>query len=100
MKLTDLLKLPMMEDQSLGGVIDTTCLNDVDVTYMSNAFQVNDLSLEEKRDFFVDVLKKADATDGEFDPDVFYRLCLLGNNYSPTEEEVEDEVVDYVGNTR
>lgn len=97
MKLSELLKIPTTEDPAIEGVLYTTGLIDMDVMFFCNAFGIdNELSNEEKRDYIVGILKKADALGNSFDPDVFQMLCTLANNYEP----VEDDDFEYAGSTR
>lgn len=96
MKLSDLLKLPMMEDKAVGGVLDTTCLNDVDVTYVCNSLGIdNSLSLEEKRDIILPIIKRADTLSPDFDPETYKLLCAIANNYDPSVYAVEDEEEEF-----
>lgn len=92
MKVSQLLKIPMSEDKALEGVLYTTGLIDVDVTYLCNALHIdNSLSNEEKRDLLVPYIKQADTFNKDFDSDVFKLLSILAYNYEPVDEELEDE---------
>lgn len=92
MKVSDLLKVPLMEDKTVAGILDTTGLNDVDVTYLCNSLGIdNSLSLEEKRDIILPVIMRADALSPDFNSNTFKLLCAIANNYDPTEYEAENE---------
>ena len=98
MKLIDLLKLPMMEDDTLEGVLDMTGLIDVDVDYMCNALGLEpSISLEDKRDYIVSIVKKASTFNPSFDANTYKLLCELGNHYNPTDDnEEKDDITEII----
>ena len=100
MKLVELLKVPIMENAAVGGVLDTIVLNDVDVDYFCDKLGIpSDKTLEEKRDAVLDVIEKADPLNEGFSKDTYEFLCSLANNYEAPEEDEEEEL-DYISNLR
>ena len=95
MKIESLLRIPIMEDGAIEGVLFNTGLYGVNADYVCSSFDITPtLSDEEKRDLILPIIQKANPFGDCYDQEVYEKLVAIANSVKKS-KEINNNIVSF-----